>query len=68
MSKMHCLSNKFSKIVKRRGSLPRAPLKGILNSNFQAFSFQLRKKIDFFEIKKDLGFRVLHVTSETEDI
>jgi len=33
-------------------------LKRVLNSNFRPFSFEL-KKIRFFEINFDLGFRVL---------
>jgi len=33
-------------------------LKGVLNPNFQPFSFKL-KKIRFFELNFDLGFSVL---------
>jgi len=33
-------------------------IKGVLNPNFQTFRFEL-KKIRFFEINFDLGFRVL---------
>jgi len=33
--------------------------KGVLNSNFQTFSFELKNNLRFFEINFDLGFRVL---------
>jgi len=41
-------------------------IKGVLNPNFRPCSFEL-KKVRFFKMNFDLGFRVL-LTSETEDI
>jgi len=34
-------------------------IKGVLNPNFRPISFKLKKKIRFFEMNFDLGFRVL---------